>query len=56
MDGDVFALQKMLGHTDIQMTKRYVRLEDEDVAEQHTKASPVNNFIKRTTRIKRTFK
>lgn len=43
----------MLGHTNLTMTKRYVNLAQSDVAEQHIKSSPINNFIKRTSRIKR---
>lgn len=54
--GNVFALQHELGHADISMTRRYVNLADNDIKEQHFKASPVNNFIKRTTRIQKIFK
>lgn len=50
----LFLYKKFYGHTDLTMTKRYVRLAKDDVAKQHRSASPVNNFIKRTTRIKRT--
>lgn len=52
----LFLYKKCCGHTDLTMTKRYVRLAQEDLTEQHIKASPVNNFIKRTTRIKRKIK
>ena len=54
--GNVFALQKLLGHTDLTMTKRYVNFVQSDINEQHITASPVNNFIQRTTRIKRLMK
>lgn len=55
-NGNVFALQHELGHTDITMTKRYVRLAQSDIKEQHSIASPVNVFVKRTTRIQKLFK
>lgn len=54
--GNVFALQKLLGHTDLTMTKRYVNFVQSDITEQHITASPVNTFIQRTTRIKRLVK
>lgn len=54
--GNAFALQKLLGHTDLTMTKRYVNFVQSDIAEQHVTASPVNLFIQRTTRIKRLIK
>jgi integrase len=54
--GNVFALQKELGHTDLSMTRRYINLTNDDLKEQHVKASPVNMFIQRTTRIRKLFK
>lgn len=39
-----FALQAMLGHTDLKMTRRYVALADADVAEQHRQHSPVERL------------
>jgi len=42
--GNVFALQKLLGHTDLDMTKRYVTLLDEDLREAHAKASPLDRL------------
>jgi len=38
---DPFALQRILGHQDLAMTRRYVRYLEEDVKEIHEKASPV---------------
>lgn len=43
--------QKTMGHADLNMTKRYVALTDDDIKEQHMKASPVSNLIKPKTRI-----
>jgi integrase/recombinase XerD len=33
--GNVFALQRVLGHTSLEMTRRYVSLQTEDLVEQH---------------------
>lgn len=41
-DGNLFALQVQMGHTDLRMTKRYISISKEKLAEQHSKASPVN--------------
>ncbi|MGB9661291.1 MAG: tyrosine-type recombinase/integrase [Moorellaceae bacterium] len=38
---DPFALQRILGHKDLAMTRRYVRYLQEDVKEIHEKATPV---------------
>jgi site-specific recombinase XerD len=54
--GNVFALQKIMGHADLEMTKRYVVLSESDIEKQHAVASPVNNFIKRSSRVKRLLK
>lgn len=45
--GDPFSLQKMLGHTDMSMVRRYVRLSDGDVKEKHTQYSPIHVLLKR---------
>lgn len=41
---DPFALQRMLGHKDLTMTRRYVRLTQAEVREAHEKASPVTKL------------
>ncbi|GIN10135.1 tyrosine recombinase XerC [Shouchella clausii] len=41
---DVFALQKILGHTSLEMVRNYVNLFSVDVAEKHRKFSPMENL------------
>lgn len=41
--GDVFSLQKILGHADIAVTKRYVTLNDKDIRTQNEKFNPLDN-------------
>lgn len=44
--GDAFELQKMLGHTTLHMTNRYVALASEDVARAHARHSLVDRLTK----------
>lgn len=50
--GNVFSLQRTLGHTDISMTKRYISLTNDDLRLQHLTASPLNLFISKKKRIR----
>jgi len=51
--GNVFALQRTLGHVDLTMTKRYVALTQEDLRREHERATPVNALTpKRVRRIR----
>ncbi|MGF6951001.1 integrase/recombinase XerD [Neobacillus sp. B4I6] len=45
--GDIFTLQKILDHADIQTTRKYVQMDSEHIREQHNKFSPVRNIMKR---------
>lgn len=42
--GDPLALQRLLGHTSLAMTRRYTQVVDADVARQHRLASPVERL------------
>lgn len=42
--GDPFSLQKILGHSDISMTKRYVNMTNTDLKRQHNQFSPLRNI------------
>ena len=55
-DGNPFTLQKTMGHSDLSMTKRYLGLSMNDLKEQHHKASPLQNIVKRNTRVTKLFR
>ncbi len=42
--GDPLTLMRLLGHTSLDMTKRYVKLADTDIAESHRKHSPLKGL------------
>ncbi len=42
--GDVFTLQKILGHTSLEMTRKYVNLAAGDVKDMHRRSSPMDNL------------
>ena len=47
--GDLFTLQKQMGHADLQMTRRYTEITDEQVCKSHSAFSPVG-MLNTTTR------
>ncbi len=42
--GDVFSLQKILGHASLEMTRKYVNLASSDVKDKHRRFSPMDNL------------
>lgn len=53
--GNIFALQRIMGHSDLSMTKKYIALSQVDIDTEHNLASPIKNFIKSNTRINNIF-
>ena len=43
--GDVFTLQKILDHADIQTTRKYIQMDSEHLRQQHNKFSPVRRLF-----------
>ena len=42
---DIFALQKLMGHSDLQVLRRYLAQTNEDVHTAHMRGSPVDNSL-----------
>jgi integrase/recombinase XerD len=42
--GDSFTLQRILGHYDLRMTRRYIQMDRNDLVNQHTQFSPLNSI------------
>jgi site-specific recombinase XerD len=40
---DIFSLQKLMGHSDLQVLRRYLAQTTEDIAQAHRRGSPVDN-------------
>jgi integrase/recombinase XerD len=55
-NGNMFALQKVLGHSSLDMTRKYVKLFSEDIKEDFDKFSPLDTIkrsARRTQKVKR---
>jgi len=48
--GNIFALQRTMGHADLNMTKRYLALTQEDLRAEHQKSSPLNQLVEKRVR------
>ncbi|WP_168735810.1 tyrosine-type recombinase/integrase [Cohnella fermenti] len=44
--GNAYALQALLGHSDITMTRHYVSLQPADVRHRHETCSPVESLLR----------
>jgi len=42
---DIFALQKLMGHSDLQILRRYLAQTDQDIHTAHMRGSPVDNNL-----------
>lgn len=45
--GDAFTLQRLMGHTDMEMTKQYLKFSQADLENAHKNASPLSNLTKK---------
>jgi integrase/recombinase XerD len=43
-NGDLMTLQRILGHSSLEMVRRYVQMTERDVSSQHAKFSPLQNL------------
>jgi site-specific recombinase XerD len=48
--GNVFALQRIMGHSNLDMTKRYLALTSQDIQGEHAKSSPLTKIAGRKAR------
>ncbi|MGE5484695.1 MAG: tyrosine-type recombinase/integrase [Ignavibacteriales bacterium] len=51
--GNALALQRLMGHSTLDMTKRYVHLTEGDVRKEHSQASPLVEMSKGTSRVRK---
>lgn len=48
--GDIFTLQRIVGHADISTTRKYIQLDNEEIRNQHSLYSPLTRITKRKKR------
>ena len=48
--GNIFALQRTMGHVDLNMTKRYLALTQEDLKAEYQKSFPINQLVEKRVR------
>ncbi|TCL72338.1 site-specific recombinase XerD [Hydrogenispora ethanolica] len=53
LGGNAFNLQKLMGHTTLTMTRRYITLTEKDLHQQHSLASPINILVTRKNRVRK---
>ena len=41
---DIFSIQKLMGHADLEVLRRYLALIDDDIREAHERGSPVDGM------------
>jgi len=51
--GNVFGLQRLMGHTDLTMTRKYISLTNNDLRQQHSTASPLNVLLPQRHRVRK---
>ena len=42
---DIYSLQKLMGHSDLTVLRRYLKQTEDDLREAHRKAGPVDNLL-----------
>lgn len=50
--GDPFALQRIMGHTKLDMTRHYVNLVQTDIVRSHSQANPLRSFLQEPNRVR----
>ncbi|WP_338452330.1 tyrosine-type recombinase/integrase [Niallia oryzisoli] len=44
--GDLFTLQKIVDHADINTTRKYIQMDEEHIRQQHNKYSPIRKYLR----------